>query len=71
MKKNRSLKKFNWNRYAIYHGKWQVSTIVTIPLMYFFADYCGLPYWTSILAFNVIGAIMFWPIDNWIFRPKN
>lgn len=71
MKENQSNNKFNWKRYAIYHGKWQLSTIVTIPLMYFFADFCGLPYWASILSFNIIGAIMFWPIDNWIFRNKS
>lgn len=64
------MKKSNWKQYLIYHGKWQLSTIVTIPLMYLFADICGLPYWASIFLFNIIGAVLFWPIDKWIFRYK-
>lgn len=60
----------NWKQFLIYHGKWQLSTIVTIPLMYLFTDIVGMPYWGSIISFNIIGAFIFWPIDKWIFRNK-
>jgi hypothetical protein len=54
-------------KYAIYHGRWQLSSVVMMAPMYFFSTYLALPIWIAFPIVHVIGAIMFWYIDGWIF----
>jgi len=39
--------------------------------MYLFSDVLHWPHWATVIAFQFIGACIFWPVDNWIFRRKN
>jgi hypothetical protein len=51
--------------------KWQVGFFITVPCMYLFLDILGWSNWATTIAFQFIGALIFWPIDNWIFRKKS
>lgn len=62
------MKKFDWKKYLKYHLKWQLGIIVTGPLMYLFIDYLHFNYWSAVLSFQFVGALIFWPIDNFIFN---
>ncbi len=59
-----------YKKQLLYFGKWQISAIVTVPLMYFFADYLGMNYLFTTICFNFIGACLFYPIDAAIFKKK-
>jgi hypothetical protein len=54
-----------------YHAKWQIGFFITTPCMYLFSDVLQWPHWATVIAFQFIGACIFWPVDNWIFRRKN
>lgn len=57
--------------FLTYALKWQLGFIVTIPSLYFFIDYCHLNYvWATILM-QIIGAVVFYPIDSYIFKKQN
>ena len=60
----------NWKRYLIYHLKWQLGAIVAIPSLYLFLDVLHLNYCLAIFLFQLIGAIIFYPIDKWILSRK-
>lgn len=62
------MKNFDWKKYLNYHLKWQLGIIITAPLMYLFIDYCGMNYWLAVLSFQFVGAIIFYPIDTYIFN---
>jgi len=54
--------------FLVYALKWQLGAIVAVPSMYFFHDYLGWSnFWTTV-AFQFIGAIVFYKIDDFIFR---
>ena len=55
-------------KYLTYHLKWQLGFFVAWPCMFLFQDFLGWPYWATVLGFQFIGAIIFWPIDKFIFR---
>jgi hypothetical protein len=55
-------------QFLLYLFKWQISAVVTIPLMYFFVDYLHMSYWVTTVLFNFIGSLIFFPIDQWIFK---
>jgi len=74
-KKNRFIKnfcifitEFSWKKYVMYHFKWQMGAIVTIPLMYILLDYLHINYWVSVLIFQFVGALVFYPVDKFIFK---
>ena len=54
-----------WLRYALYLGRWQLSTpvlalaIVFLPMLPVF--------WQAVVA-NLIGGAMFFFVDRWIFK---
>jgi hypothetical protein len=58
-------------QYLLFHTKWQIGIIITLPCMYIFKDILQLPNWLTIVCFNFIGALIFWPIDKFIFSLKN
>lgn len=56
--------------FLTYALKWQLGFIVTVPSLYFFIDYCKLNYvWATILM-QIIGAVVFYPIDSRIFNKQ-
>lgn len=54
-------------RYLIYHARWQLSSILMMAPMYFFATLLALPIWAAFPIVHVIGGAIFWYIDGWIF----
>ena len=56
-------------RYFEYHLRWQVSGGLMIPIMYTI-EHFGKPLWTNIMIAQLIGAIVFWKIDKWLFEHK-
>ena len=54
--------------FKLYLLKWQVGAIITLPLMYLCLDILNWPYWISLFAMQLGGAIVFWPIDRWFFQ---
>ena len=56
-------------RYFEYHGRWQVSGWFMIPILYFIED-LGKPLYIDIMIAQLIGAIVFWKIDKWLFEHK-
>jgi putative flippase GtrA len=59
-----------WKRYLLYHFKWQIGAVVAVPSLYLFLDILHLRYWLAIFLFQLIGAIVFYPIDMWILSRK-
>lgn len=53
-------------RYIIYHGRWQLSTIVMSAPITLFSYYFS-PVIALALS-QVIGACIFWKVDEWIFE---
>ena len=57
----------NLKQYAIYHGRWQLSTIVMMGPMFIATTMLGLPGWIALPIVQLIGACIFWYVDKWIF----
>jgi membrane protein YqaA with SNARE-associated domain len=57
--------KFN-KRYFMYIGRWQMSSFVLFPIIYLLND---KPLLATILG-NLVGGMIFWYVDKWIFRSK-
>lgn len=55
-------------RFLQYALKWQLSTIITVPLLHLFVNVFGWGFLPATLVFNFVGACIFFPIDVWIFR---
>ena len=53
--------------YAFYHLRWQFSALVMLPFM-LLLEKSGLPLWANLMIGQVIGAIIFWKIDKFLFR---
>jgi len=55
----------NWKRYGIYHGRWQLSTIVmAYPITVLSAHFRP---WLALALAQVFGACIFYYVDYWIF----
>ena len=60
-----------YKAFFLYALKWQVGAIVAIPSMYFFHDYLHWNnLWTTV-AFQLLGAIVFYQVDLYIFSKNN
>lgn len=57
----------NLKQYTIYHGRWQLSTLVMMGPMFLATTMLGLPAWLALPLVQFIGACIFWYIDSWIF----
>lgn len=54
-------------KYFLYLLRWQLSTIILAPCLMLFS---GLgPVWSAVIA-NLIGAIIMYPVDKYIFKEK-
>lgn len=66
------IKNWNWNRIGIYHFKWQIGFVIIWPcleLCYKILELGTLP---ALILSNFIGALLFYPIDLFIFnKTKN
>ncbi len=51
----------------LYIIRWQLST----PILYLVIDVLTLPDLYKVVIANLIGAIIFFPIDKYIFKLKN
>ena len=57
-------------KYLLYHLRWQISAVVMYPVMAFLQS-LGLPLWANLSLGQMFGAIIFWKVDQWIFKhPK-
>ena len=65
------MKNFNWKQYFHYHLKWQLGMIITVPLLYLFLDVLHFPYIISVILFQFVGAVVFYPIDKYILSKKD
>lgn len=54
-------------KYTLYHGRWQLSSVMMMVPMYVFSTLLSLPIWIAFPIVHVIGAVIFWYIDEWIF----
>jgi len=57
------------SKYLRYHIRWQLSTIVMLAVMWPL-EQAGLPLLVNLPIGQFFGALIFWPIDNWILNPK-
>lgn len=54
-------------QYLLYHGRWQLSTIVMIGPMTLLG-YFDVSRPVSLVLVQVLGAMIFWYVDRWIFN---
>ena len=52
--------------FALYHGRWQLSAIVLAAPLAYFSNY--MPAWVALFVVHVIGACVFYPVDNIILN---
>ena len=55
-------------RYLKYNLRWQAGFVVCYPCMYLFTDVLGWSMWASVIAFQFVGANIFYHVDRYIFR---
>ena len=55
-------------RFMKYAMRWQLSSFILAPVLYFLAEPMGVA-WSTIIA-NFIGACVFYPVDRLIFKKK-
>lgn len=55
--------------YIKYHIRWQMGFVIFSPCMYLF-NYWHIDTWVSIILMQFVGAIIFWPLDKYIFKKK-
>lgn len=53
-----------FKRYFLYLCRWQLSTIILWPCVYYLTD-LGT-FWATVIA-NLIGGLLFYFVDQWIF----
>lgn len=54
-------------KYGIYLLRWQLSTPILAVVLWWLG---GLNVWVATIVANLIGGLMFFWVDRWIFRPK-
>ena len=55
-------------KFLTYHAKWQLGIIVSWPCMYLFSDILGWSNLATVIGFQFVGAIIYYPIDKFIFK---
>lgn len=59
--------KINFKRYFIYLIRWQLSTFILAPVIALFSTWNP---WLSAMLANLIGGLIFFWIDRYIFKGK-
>lgn len=60
----------DFRSYALYHGRWQLSTIVMMgPMLLLGSLNVSRP--VSLVSVQFMGACIFWYVDKWIFSDRN
>ena len=57
----------NLKAFMFYATRWQISTPVFLIINIILAQQ---PYWQVIVIGNIVGATIFFPIDQWILKRK-
>jgi hypothetical protein len=65
-----SLKNWNWKRLGTYHFKWQISFIIMWPCLELCYNVLHLSTLPALVLSNFIGALLFYPLDLFIFVKK-
>lgn len=63
------LKEYKSKLFGIYWGRWMLSAVVMLPFMMLFEAF-QIPLWLNLLLGQTIGALIFFKIDQWIFKGK-
>ncbi|MDD4333383.1 MAG: hypothetical protein PHT51_04700 [Patescibacteria group bacterium] len=58
-------RKYLFRRYAMYLGRWQITSITLYPCLLLFGS--G---WYGVIAGNFVGALIFFWVDKYIFAPR-
>jgi hypothetical protein len=58
-------KKYLLRRYAMYLGRWQITSITLYPCLLLFGS--G---WSGVIIGNFVGALIFFWVDKYIFTPR-
>lgn len=58
----------NFKRYIKYNARWQIGFIVCYPCMWLFVDVLNWNMATSVIAFQFVGANIFYHVDRYIFK---
>ena len=54
-------------RYLKYNIRWQARFVICYPCMWVFQDHLQWSTATSVIAFQFVGANIFYWVDKWIF----
>lgn len=64
------LKNWNWKTIAAYHFKWQIGFVILWPSLELCHNVLQLSTLPALVVSNFIGALLFYPIDLFIFNKK-
>ena len=67
VKKTKIFKTFFSKRFAVYLFRWLISAFVMMPFMILF-EQLGISIALNLILGQIIGAIIFFKIDSWIFQ---
>ena len=67
VKKTKIFKTFFSKRFAVYLFRWLISAFVMMPFMVFF-EYIGITLTVNLILGQIIGSILFFKIDDFIFK---
>lgn len=56
-------------KFGIYLFRWQTGWFIFTPILYT-CDYYKIKLWLSIIIAQFIGALIYYPIDTYIFKKK-
>lgn len=59
-----------FKKYLKYNIRWQAGFIVCYPCLWLFQDVLEWSIATSVIAFQFVGANIFYWVDKWIFNNK-
>ena len=60
----------NWKRFLTYSLRWQLGGIIIAPILWVLLEYLEWDYIISMIIMQLLGAIIFYPIDMWIAKQK-
>ncbi len=58
------------NKYLLYGLKWQAGTPIVAVGMWALTQKAGMGYLAATVVVNIIGAVIFYKIDEYIFKKK-